>query len=56
MDLAIQVGKIEQFFIILIIVIDNIVLSKAETFIKEMGKAERCVERDKYVNINNIAK
>ncbi|KAF3918346.1 hypothetical protein ABW21_db0207762 [Orbilia brochopaga] len=38
-DLAIQVGKLEQFFIMLTTVIDNVVMPRAETFAKEMGKA-----------------
>ena len=37
-------------------VIDNVVLPKAETFVKEMGKAGRRAERDKYVNIDDVAK
>lgn len=55
-DLAVQIGKLEQFFIMLANVVDNIVLPRAETFTREMGKAGRRALRDCAINADDITK
>lgn len=55
-DLAIQIGKLEQFFIMLANVVDHIVLPRAETFTREMSKVGRRALRDGAINADDITK
>lgn len=55
-DLAAQIGKLEQFFIMLANVIDHIVLPRAETFAREMSKTGRRALRDGAINMDDITK
>jgi hypothetical protein len=55
-DLAVQIGKLEQFFIMLANVIDNIVVPRAETFTNEMSKTGRRARRDGAINADDITK
>ncbi|KAI1342876.1 hypothetical protein F5Y15DRAFT_371283 [Xylariaceae sp. FL0016] len=55
-DMAIQIGKLEQFFTMLSTVIDHIVIPRAETFIREMGKAGKRALANGAVKVDDIAK
>ncbi|KAI0206632.1 hypothetical protein F4808DRAFT_466642 [Astrocystis sublimbata] len=55
-DLAIQIGKLEQFFTMLSTVIDHIVIPRAETFVREMGKAGRRALANGAIKVDDIAK
>ncbi|QYT01020.1 hypothetical protein H0G86_008076 [Trichoderma simmonsii] len=55
-DLAVQIRKLEQFFLMLANVIDHIVLPRAETFTREMTKVGRRAQRDGAINADDITK
>ncbi|KAL7909519.1 hypothetical protein GGI35DRAFT_479785 [Trichoderma velutinum] len=55
-DLAVQIRKLEQFFIMLANVIDHIVLPRAETFTRAMTKVGRGALRDGAINADDITK
>ncbi|PNP57807.1 hypothetical protein THARTR1_01965 [Trichoderma harzianum] len=55
-DLAVQIRKLEQFFIMLANVIDHIVLPRAETFTRAMTKVGRRALRDGAINADDITK
>lgn len=55
-DLTVQVGKLERFFTMLTTIIDNVVLPRAQSFVKEMGKAGTRAHERGLVKVDDIAK
>jgi hypothetical protein len=55
-DLSIQIGKIEQFFIMLTTVIDNIVLVRCDTFKEEMDKGARRALANGLLKFSDLSK
>ncbi|CEF79567.1 unnamed protein product [Fusarium graminearum] len=55
-DLAAQIGKLEQFFIMLTTVIDNIIMVRANDFTKEMSKGGRRALRNGVIKFDDLAK
>ncbi|KAG5658028.1 hypothetical protein KAF25_006979 [Fusarium avenaceum] len=55
-DLAAQIGKLEQFFIMLTTVIDNIIMVRANDFSQEMAKGGRRALKNGYVKFDDLAK
>ncbi|KAL4887552.1 hypothetical protein BJY04DRAFT_212586 [Aspergillus karnatakaensis] len=55
-DLTVQVGKLERFFTMLTTIIDHVVLPRAQSFAKEMGKAGTRANERGLVQVDDIAK
>ncbi|TFB06750.1 hypothetical protein CCMA1212_000351 [Trichoderma ghanense] len=55
-DLVIQISKLEEFFIMLANVIDNIILPRAETFKREMSKLGGRARKYGTINPDDITK
>lgn len=55
-DLSVQVGKLERFFTMLTTIIDHVVLPRAQSFAKEMGKAGTRANEGGIVKVDDIAK
>ena len=55
-DLCIQIQRLEKFFTMLTTIIDSVVLSRADTFTKEMGKFGKRALEDRAIEITDVVK